>query len=407
MKQVILKLNIAFMVSLSLMMGACTDFPDDLVYDVKISNLKIKTKKSDYNLSKDAMTYGLEVSANIYTDFVNEEVKEAYIYASSAYWSKKIDFRSQLKSNGGKVTVYIDGIPVNYTIYYKAVINGNFCHEESDRINDIFSLSDLPKATTGRAEVQASSATLYAECSDAKYLDGTIKIEIQNKETLQQQAVKNTSSYSFKVTILEPNKTYQYRAIYQSKNGTISYGELKSFKTKAGTSPEAVDLGLSVKWAAWNIGANTPIGYGDYYAWGETSTKSSYTESNYTYYANPSTLPLSNDVAHVKWGGTWRMPTKSEFEELKNNCNKTFTTISGVYGCKVTSKKNGNSIFLPGAGYRWDGNLSYVGSRGYYWSSSLRSNDYDYAYGLYFYSGDWYWNGLYRSYGWSVRAVCP
>ena len=171
-----------------------------------------------------------------------------------------------------------------------------------------------------------------------------------------------------------------------------------------------VDLGLSVKWATCNVGATKSEAYGDYFAWGETQPKSYYNESNYSYNANPTVLPLSADAARANWGGSWRMPTKEEQDELLDNCTWEWTTQNGVKGYKVTSEKKGytkNSIFLPAAGYRYYSGLHCAGSDGYYWSSSL-STDYPYvAYILYFYS-DYVGRGYYdRYYGVSVRPVCP
>jgi uncharacterized repeat protein (TIGR02543 family) len=136
-----------------------------------------------------------------------------------------------------------------------------------------------------------------------------------------------------------------------------------------------VDLGLpsGTKWATMNVGANSPEDYGDYFAWGETTPKSSYTSSNYNYSGNPTTLPLDRDAAYTNWGTSWRMPTDAELKELKDNCTWTWTTQNGVEGYKVTSKTNGNSIFLPAAGDRGSSDLNYAGSRGTYWSSSLDS----------------------------------
>ena len=204
-----------------------------------------------------------------------------------------------------------------------------------------------------------------------------------------------------------------------------------NFKKEISTGVENghnwVDLGLSVKWATCNVGATTPEGYGNYYAWGETKPKSTYDWSNYKYcngtaYSitkyctdseygivdNKTTLELSDDAAHVNWGGSWRMPTKAEQDELRdtNNCTWTWTTQNGVNGYKVTSKKNGNSIFLPAAGYRYDSSLRNAGSYGGYWSSSLNTSYSSYAYYLRFSSSYVDWNGRSRYYGHSVRAVC-
>lgn len=171
-----------------------------------------------------------------------------------------------------------------------------------------------------------------------------------------------------------------------------------------------VDLGLSVKWATCNVGAYKPEWYGDYFAWGETQPKSNYSESNYSYNANPTVLPLSADAARAKWGGSWRMPTKEEQDELRDNCTWEWTTQNGVKGYKVTSKKKGytkNSIFLPAAGFRLDSSLSSEGSYGYYWSSSLCTYNPSSAYYLDFDSSYvyWYYNSRYN--GRSVRPVCP
>ena len=138
---------------------------------------------------------------------------------------------------------------------------------------------------------------------------------------------------------------------------------------------EYVDLGLpsGLKWATCNVGATTPEEYGNYYAWGEITTKEVYSSETYTYTSTPTRLPLSADAANANWGGTWRMPTGDEIEELMdtNNCTWEWTTQNGVNGYKVTSNKNGNSIFLPAAGERQNYNLDNEGSNGYYWSSSL------------------------------------
>ena len=193
---------------------------------------------------------------------------------------------------------------------------------------------------------------------------------------------------------------------------------------------EYVDLGLSVKWATCNVGATKPEDYGDYFAWGETQPKSNYDWSTYkwcngspytltkyctdSYYGtidNKTTLELSDDAARANWGGSWRMPTKEEQDELHNNCEWEWTTQNGVKGYKVTSEKKGytkNSIFLPAAGYRVGSSLSGVGSDGNYWSSSLYTLNPTYAYCLYFDSSNVYWHYFCHRYrGQSVRPVCP
>lgn len=170
---------------------------------------------------------------------------------------------------------------------------------------------------------------------------------------------------------------------------------------------EWVDLGLSVKWATKNVGASSPSDYGDYYAWGETSTKSSYTKKNSLTYKKKIPDISGNpqyDVARARWGGSWRLPTKAELEELKNKCTWTWTTQGGHKGYKVTGK-NGKSIFLPAAGWRDETSSYYVGEYGHYWISTPDGSNTDYAYNLYFYFSN-HIVGCYRRYdGRSVRPV--
>ena len=168
---------------------------------------------------------------------------------------------------------------------------------------------------------------------------------------------------------------------------------------------EWVDLGLSVKWATCNVGATKPEKYGNYYAWGETETKSLYLSGNYSYSAKPDVLPLDRDAAAVNWGGTWRMPTDAEWTELRTSCTWTWTTRKGVKGYTVKSNINGNSIFLPAAGDRHDDGLYFAGYYGYYWSSSLYADSPNYAWSVIFNSDLVGRGSSSRFFGQSVRPV--
>ena len=186
-----------------------------------------------------------------------------------------------------------------------------------------------------------------------------------------------------------------------------------------------VDLGLSVKWATMNVGADSPEDYGDYFAWGETQPKDVYnwdtykwydgnsgtqtkycTDSDYGTVDNKTILELSDDAANANWGGSWRMPTKEDQEELYTQCSWTWGQKNGVSGYTVTGP-NGNSIFLPAAGFRYTSHLSKAGSSGFYWSSSLATglsnNAFDLSFGSSIVVSDCY----YRDYGRSVRPVLP
>lgn len=181
--------------------------------------------------------------------------------------------------------------------------------------------------------------------------------------------------------------------------------------------PHAIDLGLpsGTKWCCCNVGADTPEGYGGYYAWGETSEKSYYSRENYAYY-NSSTGYFNNisdiagtgyDVAHVRMGASWRMPSIAQQQELINNCSRQWMQQNGVNGILVTGR-NGGQVFLPAAGGRWTDEFGSAGSYGFYWSSSLPPGSGSSAYNMYFGSGDWSWSENWLRYdGQSVRAVRP
>ncbi len=228
-------------------------------------------------------------------------------------------------------------------------------------------------------------------------------------------------SYTSNLTNLEANTTYYVRAYATNAVGT-SYGKQKSFTTLGGydyNGHEYVDLGLpsGLKWATCNVGADNPEDYGNYYAWGETATKSEYTEDNSLTYGlsiselqaqgiidGNNNLTPSYDAATANWGGDWRMPTKAEQQELRDNCTWILTTQNGVNGYKVTGT-NGNSIFLPAAGDRYGSSLIYAGETGNYWSSTPYESNSNGAYRLFFSSAHRSvdWDTRYR--GRSVRPV--
>lgn len=172
---------------------------------------------------------------------------------------------------------------------------------------------------------------------------------------------------------------------------------------------EYIDLGLpsGLKWATCNVGATSPEDYGDYYAWGDIKIKSSYTENNSVAYGkNIDDIGGDSqyDAARVNWEGSWRLPTKEELQELKDECTWKWIRQNGVDGYNVTGP-NGNSIFLPAAGGRRDSSLYGAEEYGYYWSSSPDESNRNYAYYLYLNSKYYRLNWNTRSCGRSVRPV--
>ena len=213
------------------------------------------------------------------------------------------------------------------------------------------------------------------------------------------------------------NDTYEPRsAKIHLMSGSSKVAEIAVIQEE-GSKYEAVDLGLSVKWASCNVGAESPEEYGDYFAWGETTPKSSYTESNSVTYGlsiselesrgiigADGNLTSAYDAATANWGEDWRMPTLDEMEELINGCEWEWTSVNGVNGRLVTGP-NGNSIFLPAAGYRHGTDVYDRGSSGNCWSATLYERGGNGAYYLYFYDGGYHWELYYGYSGHTVRPV--
>ena len=217
------------------------------------------------------------------------------------------------------------------------------------------------------------------------------------------------------------------KAIANDGSGVFASCSVEVYKIDV---PQAVDMGTvvnekSIKWASFNIGASSPDEYGLYYAWGETEPKTYYDWSNYKWCSgsdrsltkyntnssygtvdNKTELVLEDEVAHVKLGGKWRMPTDAEWIALRTQCTWTWTTQNEVYGYLVTAT-NGNSIFLPAAGYRHDTSLDYAGTYGCYWLPSLYyyANDPAGASNVIFNSDDVSIFYSRRYFGFSVRPV--
>ncbi len=232
------------------------------------------------------------------------------------------------------------------------------------------------------------------------------------------------TDYTININYIDPGTTYYYRT-YVKLLGEVYYDPNVYSITTLGAKPtytivnghKFVDLGLpsGLLWARNNVGASTPYAGGDYYAWGETQTKSDYSWDTYkwgnslTKYNSSdgkTTLEASDDVATVKWGKECRMPSRAEFQELCNKCDWTWkSNYNGASGYLVKGPNN-QTIFLSASGYRFNGVLDDHGSYGYYWSSSLNASHTDDACNLYFIIFDIYPSNLNSRYlGRSVRPV--
>ena len=225
--------------------------------------------------------------------------------------------------------------------------------------------------------------------------------------------------FLIKSKLMKKKRFYSaYAAATALLMGTILTG-CSSGETIEGAESTAVDLGLSIKWAAGNVGAENPEDYGLYFAWGETTgytaeqVKKGKCEFSSSVYKSGSAasisagLTLGRDAAHANLGGDWRMPTKAEYQELIKNCDVVWAENyngTGVKGRIFTSKVNGNSVFFPAAGYFTYSTVCSVGSVGGYWAASWDS--YYYAWILGFDSGIQNLLSGVRYCGYSVRGVC-
>lgn len=217
--------------------------------------------------------------------------------------------------------------------------------------------------------------------------------------------------FQCEITDLGIGCTYYVRAFATNKNGT-SYGEEMTFTTPDPYNGyEYVDLGLpsGTKWATHNVGAANPYEAGNYYAWGDPKLKIQFAAENCPTYGQ-SMGDISGDtiydIATALWGGAWRMPTEAEARELKDNCTWEWNIDGPVQGAIVTGP-NGNSIFLPGAGFSVDSSVDFYESQGAYWISTPDPSDPLYfSYYLYFYTTNYCNLGWFSRYvGLSVRPV--
>ena len=288
---------------------------------------------------------------------------------------------------------------------------------------------DINVVTGGADNITSTSAELHGYVSPlatrplGEKIYSSISILVWGSIITDRHIINSDGGeVSFVFDNLIPERTYKYQIMFHDvTNDIIRYGEEKEFKTKEENDDRWVDLGLSVLWAAYNVGASSPEEYGGYYAWGETSTKSDYTWENYKYreknyysgdywtwtgkFIGNEISGTSYDVAHVTWGDGARMPTHTEVMELVDNCTFTGGSYNGVSGNYVTGP-NGNSIFLPFAGIRGYGYHESEGRGGSFWSGTYQDGtdgENAYCFGCGEAEGDWGYGP--RCFGLSVRSV--
>lgn len=338
-------------------------------------------------------------------------------------------FKSYLKSNrlaDHKGNVNNKQIKYSKTHYYRNI---------SGYIDDFKQVSYSSEGNTA-----SFKCTAHATCYDTPelvswglyYQDDSGKKTIFHPKTYDEPSIGNPNSADFEINIDIPSEYLKegYKdiqlGIYALTNQSLavyySTPQIFTLKVERPTPGQWVDLGLpsGIKWAGWNVGASAPEEYGGYFAWGETSEKSVYDFKSHqhkekhwddhdgwywTYSDIGECISGTNyDVAAVRWGGGARMPTVEEIMELEYECSWENGYVNGVEGIFAIGP-NGNSIFIPFAGYRDYSGLRYEGHGGYLWSGTLFDPDHSaYRLGWYYYDASWYYY-WFRYCGLSVRPV--
>ena len=288
-----------------------------------------------------------------------------------------------------------------------------------------------PKITNDKVETTATTATFKWTVDWPGKLISVVEVseneDMSHSQTYGSDTETDNHNFSVTVTDLKMVTKYYYRYLVWNRY----YVNNKFVLEKKGFCVGCVDLGLpsGTLWATCNVGANSPEEYGDYFAWGEIQPKNNYNWSTYQYsndgswpnfnltkYCdNPSlgyngftdnltTLRPSDDAATANCGSGVRIPTKEEWQEVRDYCTRTWTTLNSVEGWKFTAS-NGESLFLPAAGHHTETGFSSAGFYGAYWSSSLRAGAPCDAGDLNFDSDYCGVNDGKRNLGQSVRAV--
>lgn len=331
---------------------------------------------------------------------------------------------------GNIFTVFFDSLSPNTKYKYRTFVSyggqtyyGAFRELHSKDVTNITSIGEVLEVERHSAIVEVAVQMALVDTMEntfvgVAYASSRSALHPDSTFNYYSVSVKDIADSKFTANLkgLSESSVYYY-ASFTEISGVYNMSAIKELETPIleHKIADAVDLGLSVKWASWNIGATAPKDYGCHYAWGEVEDKSVYSLETYMYHNNGSYVDIGTnicgteyDVAHVKWGGGWRMPTQEEIDELCYNCTWQLTTISlneevyGSIGYTVTGP-NGNSIFFPAAGVV-SGEETFK-RRGRYWSGTLKESEEGYSFIIYFNSGMRYWDTYERSQGCSIRPV--
>ena len=377
----------------------------------------------------------LSTSAIVQCNFETKAtLRNVYVqYATTKDFSNSI--KLEMTQENRIYTAILEGLELTTSYYVRYVVSNNY---SSAKIVEIRSFQTLPQSiptimTSSVTNIDYTTATIGGYVIDdggANVMERGVVYSTSPSPTISDSKVvsdSGTGAFTCNLTYLQYGTTY-YARVYAVNEVGIAYSKEISFTTidvPSKNGYEYLDLGLSVKWATMNVGANKPEDYGSYFAWGETESKDIYDWSTYKWcngsqsyltkynthsewgvVDNKTVLESADDAATANWGSSWRMPTEVEWTELREQCTWTWTTQNGVMGYIVTSNKDGfinRFIFLPAAGYR--SYSSWINAGNGYWSSSI--NILHFAESVFFTDNYISTRSEIRYTGYSVRPVCP
>lgn len=377
-----------------------------------------------------SITYnGATISNNSFSG-ISESLTVGIIYGTSSSLSESSSTKESTTSNG-TYSISLTGLSAETTYYYRAyaVYEDKYYYGDTKTfVTNAAPVASFYVTTSSATSIGQTSATLNGSITasnttksyKAGFFLATSGTPSNSNYTKDINGGTNTTgSYSSQVSGLTSGTKYYVRA-YVLYDNIFYYGATTSFTTTKPTTGtlnghDWVDLGLpsGTKWATCNVGASSSTGYGDYYAWGETITKNTYSESTYQYYSNGTWINIGNDisgtqydVAHVKWGSSWVLPSKSQINELLENCTSIWTTQNGVWGRKFTSKINSVTIFFSAGGWYANNTHYGIGTAGNYMSSWASNADWMMNSQLCIDENSATLSSMDRARGYMVRPVC-
>lgn len=357
---------------MGIFMAGCSDD------DYSISNTPLLTDESVTTGSADVTV----TSATFHGTVKGLEEQNASAYALGFYYGKSEDNLSEkvAASGSSEFQATVSGMPGD-VVYYQAYVTlqGRVTYKgsvQSAIMTDAKAITGDPKDLTANSVILTGKLEKAPQTATSGIVISGVEGSEKVRAGVRIVAAGINDNYEIKAEGLLPNTTYHYTAYLDLGNGTV-YGEDRTFTTApADFNPDTdlVDLGLSTKWAKYNVGASDEKQLGGLFGFGDMTGFQ--TSINLEDYASADIYKTDRDVANKVYGSWVTMPTIDEFEELFTECKKEWVedTQNHVAGYKFTGP-NGNSIFLPAAGTRTQGNVSGEGLNGYYLSGSINATD--------------------------------